>query len=360
MSSLRSSESSASTSTGLLAIDQLLAVFQNPGKPCHQRHFSNWVSTNSSPLLSNPVKGFIPPVLEITSVSHCSGKTQLLYLIITVALLPKFYNDIPLNGKSSAIILLDLSSKFSILRLRDVITSYIISCVSACKSIALPSVEISFLVQTSLVHLHVFRPQSSLSLLTTISSLPSYFFSQSALHQSSGRKISSLVLNDLGAFIWQDRLPCADSTTVINEQSSDESLVQNYRLLVSSLKSIQSTFSCLIIATSSSLSTPYNLSGNHLALRRQTPAIWNNFCTTHIVIERINVPKFGPGISAQEAEYERAKRQEVVKRGERRGWINWRDSEGWREEVKEGLQKWERECGLRFSVGEGVEIKIQE
>ena len=341
MSSLRSLKSSTSIFTGFPVIDQLLNIFQDLGGK----------ATNS----------LTPPVLEITSTSHCSGKTQLLYLIIAKALLPQSYHEIQLNGKFSAVILFGLSTKFSILRLREVIKSYINSCVSASNSAELSHADISTLVQASLLHLHVFRPQSSSSLLKTISSLPSYFLVEPATHLSSGRKIISLILNDLSAFLWQDRLADADITIANERSSGDSHLIQYYRLLISSLKAIQSTFSCLVIATNTSLSTPYYISGGHHALHRQTPRVWNNFCAIQIVIEQANIPKFGPGISAQEAEDERAKRQEAVRRGERKGWINRWDSEGWREEVKEDLLKWEYEWkSLKFSIGKEVKIGIHE
>lgn len=68
------------------------------------------------------------------------------------------------------------------------------------------------------------------------------------------------------------------------------------------------------------------------------------------------MPKFPLGISAQEAEVERAMRQGVVERGEQRGWVNWWMSGVWREEVKEAVRVWENDFGgwLTFWIREGI------
>lgn len=70
------------------------------------------------------------------------------------------------------------------------------------------------------------------------------------------------------------------------------------------------------------------------------------------------MPKFAPGISAQEAREEAKLRAEVVGRGERRGWVNWWGEGGWREEVREGVRAWEREWGggIGVWVGDGVHV----
>lgn len=92
------------------------------------------------------------------------------------------------------------------------------------------------------------------------------------------------------------------------------------------------------------------------------PAPWSSFVTAQVVLERVSVPKFAPGISAQEASEERALRQGAVARGERRGWVNWWGEGGWREEVREGIRRWERdwEGGLKVWIGEGVAVGGEE
>lgn len=337
-------------------LDRLIDVFQAPRNVIQQSRTLRVIG-NSLMQDENTVKECSPAVLEFIGTSACSGKTQVLYQIIILALLPQAYNDIDLNGKSSAVILLDISSKFSVLRLRDVAASYIASCISACAAYAIAPAEISSLIHDSFQHLHIFHPQSSLSLLATVGSLPSYLLSQPFSHFSAGRQVSALIISDLSFFQWQDRPEDEENAVVTDERSAHHSsLIQHYRSLISSLKQIQSIFSCTIISTRSSLSNPYYLPGNHLALRLHTPAVWNNFCTAQIILELVSVPKFGPGISAQEAESERARRQEAVDSGSRRGWVNWWSSDRWREDVREGVMRWESDCGggMRFQIQKGI------
>lgn len=191
------------------------------------------------------------------------------------------------------------------------------------------------------------------------------------------RRISHLVLHDLGAFLWQDRLDeiNINTATSTNEKNSTNnpttpSILQYHRTLTSSLRSIQSLLSCQITVTSTSLATPFSIAGpsthhhhHHLALRPHLPAIWTNFRTAQIVLERAPVPKFRAGISAQEADSERAERQKkMAEEGEGEGgqrvvlgWVNWWGSEEWRDDVREGVRRWEKdwEGGLRFCIGKG-------
>lgn len=347
LESFRTLESSAPPPTGLKPIDHLLQIFHNPLK------VPNFPSVQHRQ--QEPTPNPTPAVLEITSASACSGKTQLLYQIITLALLPAHHGTIPLHGKSSAVILLDLASKLSLLRLRDIMTAHITTCATATMSPPPPPRETQALIYASLLHLHIFRPQSSSSLSATLASLPSYFFSKPFTHFSAPRPISAIILADFSAFYWQDRLYATDlsggvATHVVNDDRQ--------RALISTLRALQATFSrCPVIATTNSLSAP-SFSGNHRTLRPQMPVVWTSFVTVQIVIERVSVPKFALGISAQEADAERTMRQDVVEKGERRGWVNWWGEGRWREEVREGVRAWEKAWGggFEFWVTDGVRV----
>lgn len=92
------------------------------------------------------------------------------------------------------------------------------------------------------------------------------------------------------------------------------------------------------------------------------PAVWTSFVTVQIVVERVVVPKFALGISAEEAGAERAMRQEVVVKGQRRGWVNWWGEGRWKEEVREGVRAWEKAWGAGFEVWirDGVNVAGEE
>ncbi|MCJ1468013.1 hypothetical protein MMC07_006639 [Pseudocyphellaria aurata] len=354
LESLSTLERSVPPPTGLEPIDHLLQVFQNPHREpkfpsVDHRH-------------QEKIQASTPPVLEFTSAAACSGKTQLLYQIITLALLPAYHGTIPLHGKTSVVILLDLSSKLSILRLRDVMTAHIITCSTTAMFPIPPPEEMKSLIYASLLHLHIFRPQSSASYLSTLASLPSYFLSKPFTHVSAHRPISSIILADLSAFYWQDRLHAAESSANVAAHVTND---DHQRALVSAIRALQATFSrCPVIASTSSLSTPSALSyaGNHRALRPHMPAVWASFVTVQIVIERVAVPKFAPDISAEEASAERTMRQDVVVKGQRRGWVNWWGEGRWREEVREGVRAWEKAWGGGFEIWarDGVNVGSEE
>ncbi|KAI4270501.1 MAG: hypothetical protein LQ337_006632 [Flavoplaca oasis] len=176
------------TYTNVPAIDKILNIFTSA-----QNH---------------PNKQHQPPVLELVGSSPCSGKTQLLYHIIARLLLPTSYNSIPLSGKNTAIILFDLRSNFPLLRLRDIITNYIHSCLPQ-QSPALVNESLSALIRDSLHHLHIFRPQSSASFLSTLNSVEEYILDIRA-HISANRTVGAVVISGIDAFIHEDRLEDLD------------------------------------------------------------------------------------------------------------------------------------------------------
>lgn len=295
-----------------------------------------------------------PLVIEITGATACSGKTQLLYHVISVSLLPSNYKDTFLFGKGHAVVLFDLSSRFSILHLYNIMRGQISSICSANSS-TISDQELSSLISDSLTHLHIFRPQESSSLLATLENIPSYLLAQPPTHFSANRPLGILAINDLSAFLWQDRLEADEesgvSTTNHKEKANNTLFLQRYRNLVSSLRHIQHLFSCTIIATNWGLA-PVTSVVDHRGLRPHLPSVWNNFCTVKVVVERDRVPKFGPGRSAEEASKEKEQRLEAVERSGFSGWVNWWGSEDWREEVREGVRGLRRGGSFSFKVTE--------
>ena len=262
------------------------------------------------------------------------------------------YRDLADLGKGYAVVLLDLSSKFSILRLYNVMYDHL-SLICSTNSFALPHAEISSLISDSLAHLHIFRPQESSSLQATLDSIPSYLLNQHTLHVSANRQLGLIAMNDLSAFLWQDRLNADEdsdpSTTTRKEKANNSLLLQRYRNLVSSLRHIQQLFSCTIVATNWSFA-PTTSVANHRSLRPHLPSVWNNFCTVKLIVERDKVPKFGPGMSAEEAANERQQRWGVVEQSGFSGRVNWWGSENWRDEVGEGLGSLARGGSFQFKV----------
>lgn len=348
---------------GVPVLDRLLEVFSTPAiaRAQHQ-HFQHtqWSTPGAAPKPA-VAKEKRPPVIEVTGVSACSGKTQLLYYIIAVTLLPQLHGDVPLWGKDQAVVLFDLSSKFSVLRLRDIMLGYIRDRFPASTT-SFDAEGATLLIHTSLIHLHVFRPQSTQSLLTALSSLPHYLLSRPSSHFSANRPLGLLAINDISAFYQQDNLESEEAQAMASNgphtTATTDNLLQNrYKALTVVLEDVQLLFSASVVATNGALSSVAKRIVGQPSLRPHLPAVWNNFCTLQLVVERDLVTKFGPGMSVEEASGESAQRWEAVTRSGFSGWVNWWGSGGWREEVKEGLRKLDGGGSFTFRIGEeGVVI----
>ena len=215
--------------------------------------------------------------------------------------------------------------------------------VSSLKEISFtPSTNmVASLINDAFVHLHVFRPLSILSLLVTIASLPSYLLSRPCTHLSANQVLGLVAIKDLSSFLWQDRLDAENegalSATNDANKANENLLVRRYRELVTHLYHLQDVFSCTIIATSWGFSSTSSVMGQP-ALRPYLPAVWNNYCTFKVIVERDRVSKFAPGMSEEEASAEKAQRWEAVEKSGFSGWVDWWGSEGWREEVREAVK----------------------
>ena len=234
--------------------------------------------------------------------------------------------------------------------MRNIVSS---SCYTA--GAALPDQDMSLMLSDSLAHLHVFRPESSLSLLTTLDALAAYLLAHPPSHLSARRPLGLLAIHNLSAFLWQDRQEAdedSDLTTMSAAEKSNSSLLlQRYRSLVASLHTVQQLFSCVIIATNWGLA-PVTFVAGQPALRPHLPSSWNNFCTVKVIVERHRVSRFSPGMSIEAARRERSQRWEAVEKSGSLVWVNWWGCEGWREEVKEGVRALERGGSFWFRVTE--------
>lgn len=353
---MRELDTSSGSLLGFPSFDRLLGVFHNPPPTRQQQHYqTQWSAQQEAP--APPPREKPLPVIEITDAAACSGKTQLLYQIIALSLLPAEHEDVPINGKGNAVVLLDLSGRFSLLRLHRVIYSQITS-ICFTSSIELSEQKTLSLVSDSLSHLHVFHPQSSSSLSATLASLPSFLLSSPSNHFSANRPLGLLAIHDLSAFLWQDRLDTDEETDfpVSNhaEKANSSLFLERWRNLISLLRRIQHHFSCTVVATNWGLGPVTSVAG-HPALRPHLPSSWNNFCTIKVVVERDRVSRFGPGLSIEEAKREGVQRWEAVEKSGFSGWINWWGSEGWRDEVREGVEALKTGGGFSFRVtGDGI------
>ena len=352
--SLRKPIPSCQPKTGLAALDNILNVFQKPYFTQQQQQQQEILHTDLSTearlsLLSQKKP---PAVIEFTGATACSGKTQLLSYLIATAILPARFEGVSLKGRNQAVVLFDLSGKFSILRLRDLLHGFITSRLTG-ENARISKDKIASLISDSLLHLHVFRPQSTPSFLTTLALLPDYLLTLPSTHYSSNRSLGLLAINNISAFYWQDRLEAEDSALLPTANkptpSKDNLYTQNYRQLVFYLRNLHDRFSCTIIATNWGLSSKTKVMGQP-ALRPHLPGVWNGFVTLRIVVEREKVNNFNPGMSMEEAGGENEQRWEAVRKSRFMGWVDCSGSEGWREEVRSELKRLEEGGKFVFQV----------
>ncbi|KAF1999749.1 hypothetical protein P154DRAFT_563818 [Amniculicola lignicola CBS 123094] len=299
-----------------------------------------------------------PPIIEFISpptTHHPSGagKTSLLYLITTLAILPPSLSSTALQGHNATILILDPLSHFSIPRLAQVMLAHLLSQFTEHGRGDIEHdetlwKEVRETVTRSLSHVHIFRPQSWDSLIATLQEMPEYLFA-SGTHKSMGRRVHALVLEDVDAFYWGLRAGASMATaTATNANTNANPLLKPSTSLTSALLPLLSLLTCPAILTSHSLLT----SSPNTQFRAPIPTTWPssaNLNITRFAFRRVEVTKFAPGISIQEAERERGQRWEVVRRGR---FECWRVGGGGGGGVIGGGEE-----GFVFRVGEGVFVE---
>lgn len=266
--------------------------------------------------LDNLIPDSSPTILELVSpppAHHPSGagKTSLLYLIIAHAILPATFEAITdLNGHDAAVILFDPLHHFSVPRLASVMLHLLTSKLPAPLSTLDSSVEDNLrnLITRCLDHVHIFRPQSWDSMIATLLSLPDYLFDP-IRHKSTFHRIEHLILEDIDAFAWSLRAAhsSAPSAGNVNPLSAAS------EALIAQIANLSTLLSCNVILTSPSiLSTSF---------RPALPTSWpSGMIATRLAVRRVEVLKFAPEMSVEQAEAERRQRWEVVQRGRFECW----------------------------------------
>ncbi|OAT09397.1 Rad51 family DNA repair protein [Blastomyces gilchristii SLH14081] len=329
------------------------------------------------------------PVLEITSPASADGKTHLLYYITALAVLPCTYQNIALRGRSSAVVFLDTDCRFDAARLREVARGIVLES-AVEQGISFPGAGHNYggggkegddegmntMLHTALSHVHVFRPQSSASLLATIQSIESYLLRGMGTiytegehkHASHSRPLHAILLDSASAFYWQDRreMEVLNIHGVREERARrarDQNENQNHNdtdtnstthtptaqsqlphQIIHALRALQQTFSCPLVFTTWGLlratqSTHHSNNTSH-ALHAQTttrtplykshrpsfrphlPRPWPSFPTCRVVVQREVVRPFAPFLTMEEIKGEARERQDAVRRGGVVGWVD--------------------------------------
>ena len=267
------------------------------------------------------------PFIEFISAGSGGGKTHLLYYMTALAILPRTYRGIMLNGKDSAVVVLDTDCRFDFQRLTEVMSHYVISQLEssfslsqsvngAQSSTAGKSKAIHDLIQSSLSHVHIFRPRSHASLLSTVSSLPMYLF-RSTSHASINRPLHSIMLDSASAFFWQTR---TEEDTARLSESRALSTNEVYAALARQLTDLSRSFSCAIITTSWSLSSTFQTAQGSQSMRSSLPSSWSLLPTLRLGVRRIPVTPFSEATSVEDALAEKGRRASAINGGKFEAW----------------------------------------
>ncbi|KAL6238297.1 hypothetical protein BDW75DRAFT_201938 [Aspergillus navahoensis] len=375
---------------GVPPIDELLELFWPSAQPLHNLPCIGQDTVNclldDTSVAENPEPAHVEvpvhpaflsrpcPVLEIASTCSAAGKSQVLYYLAALAVLPSEFNGISLNGFNSAIVFVDTDGRFDAKRLRTVARGIVLDRLgNRVESDTEYHDSVEAMIFASLQHVHVFRPQSSLALLTTLQSLDTYLLDLSC-HASSNRALQAIIIDSATAFFWQDKLQDEIARTedigrsvaeIERERLQRESfhLADLYADFVARLKWLQTIFDCTVIYTATSFggrstekpSMPYG-SYDPLDTALQTPSFrsplpppWGLFPTLRLVLQRDVVRPFPPGVTVQEAERDAPMWQEVVIRGEFLGSVNGWGREDWPRRILEELKR--RGAQFNFHVG---------
>ncbi|KAF2635738.1 hypothetical protein P280DRAFT_534726 [Massarina eburnea CBS 473.64] len=301
-----------------------------------------WILDPILPRTHAPTTTTIPPkpprtILELISPPYThhpspSGKSSLIYLIITLATLPPTLLNIPLNGKNAAIILLDPLSHFNAPRLAEIMLHHLTTVLTtAGQDIRSPPTKnaVQSCIHNALLHVHVFRPTTWSALLHTLQTLPTYLF-DGQRHVSMGRCVGGVVVEHV------DALALTSPITTTSLQTTNP-LTTHLTSLLTSLPT-----SPIIITSYSTSPTTTTTTSFRPTLPTSSPHS-PQINVTRLAIRSVRVLPFAPCLSVDEAEADRAQRWDVVGR---------RRFEVWR--VGAGGVGTE---GFVFRVGRGVVVE---
>ncbi|GAO49875.1 hypothetical protein SAICODRAFT_17394 [Saitoella complicata NRRL Y-17804] len=230
-------------------------------------------TSTSYPVLRQVFSTAIPygSLVELSGTAG-GGKTHLLYLICSIALLPPRWTATDgevyeLGGKGEAVVYIDTDGKLSTLRLREVMSHHL---TTAAGSLSLNDRDEA--IYQALQRLHIFRPISSTSLLATLRFLPTYVCTPSSSLLDT--KIGVVALDSLSAFFWQDRYQAPSSETTPTKPN-DHVDTYIFATIAKTLKDFCLTHSCFAICTNWVL-----FGNNHL------PQTWNNAVNLRVRLQK--------------------------------------------------------------------------
>ena len=366
LSELRSLANSQPTDVlQLPQVDRLLELFRAPPplqaaqwtSPGREVDDGSNTGTTTPARLHTTTRKAKPAAIQITSTHSASGKTNLLYLFATLAVLPKIH-----DCKGETVVWFDTDGRFSPARLNQVLLNTL-----TIKSPSLTSNEKATISLEALRHIHVFRPQSSSQLLSTFQQLPYYLLNLTS-HSSNLRSLDLLVLDSATAFYWQDRFKAEiaryealGNTNDTHDAHRNPALRTKTTEIITSLKSLQKLFDCTIIFTTSSHTKAGSTTATNITtsdgrqLPQEAPRIspWTSFATLSLTISSVKVPQFAAQMSLEECQRDLANRLAALLKGRFIVSVDWTNSETWPSGVGDAVSKLDGNGSLALRIING-------
>lgn len=281
--------------------------------------------------------------------------------------------------KPAAALVFDTDARFSIPRLAEIVRARIVSLTSLKTTTTSVETEtntdsnIDELLHIALQNVHIFRPSSLASLVSTLHSLPSYLLAppEKSQHYSGSRAVGLLVIDSASAFFWQERMAAEggegaardDEAETLQERSrapeedgeerEEGTAEQVNKNLTIALLATQDLFACPILYTTITLSSPSSttFSSNdpnaaypiltNSPLSQPLSALPSSFPTLRLLCTRNAVKRFPAAMSMQALLLDRGARQAVVDKG------------GFRVDVVPGGSVWARDDGVKERLRRG-------
>lgn len=346
----------------------MLGVFLNKRAETGAEH--------ASPTVPRPTASYAQksklPVIEISSPNSGGGKSQLIYYLVALCVLPSTFKGRKTGGRDGAVVLLDTDGKLDIRRLYQIAQGVVWHSLRADINAeeAMNENEIQSLLHDSLQHIHVFRPQTSSSLLATLKSLDKYLLDVTR-HHSAARPLHALFLDSASAFYWQDRMRDDVARTeeigrsgadIAHDRDNRKKFHMNvlYRDLVVELRRIQAVFDCSLIFSTWGLfrappdrTAPYS----HLwtgppSFRPHLPPPWGKFANLRLIVQRDAVRPYPVTSSLADIERDAPIRQAVVRRGKFSAWVDTWGKEDWPPGLISALRSMPENGGFPFWIRE--------
>ncbi|KAF7436929.1 hypothetical protein PC9H_003763 [Pleurotus ostreatus] len=242
---------------------QVLLASLRPHSGLSEVAHADTISTSSSAVDTSPSSTFrLGNVVEIQGPS-ASGKSHLVYHLVSHCIIPPEYEDCALGGWGKAAMVFDSDNTFSIARVKQILLKRLESRFATQPHLWTAEWR-SDIVEKCLDHLHIFKPSSSIQLAATLRNLPAYH-TDNLPHTDIG----VLAVDSINAFYWMDRF-------IVEHPSSSgkasKATVNPFQHVISSLRALHAAYRPLILLTSWLIGP--NQSSSNCTSDRQHPSIY--------------------------------------------------------------------------------------